>query len=231
MRADDEGLGELLRLIRRNGGRTQVQLATLAKVPLNDVKAVEGGRADSVLLGRVRRLFEAQGGRVRLVPWWNGAAADRLIDERHAALVERVVGLLRARGWDVAVEVSFSEFGERGSIDVLAWHFPTRTVVVCEIKSSIGSLEETNRVLDVKMRLAPKIAYQRLGWRPSVVARLLIVPGTHAVRRVIEAHAGTMGSIYPARSRAVRTWLRRPTGPMAGIWFVSDRRNASRVPG
>lgn len=40
--------------------------------------------------------------------WWRGEALDRLIDERHAAIVDRVVAIYRAARWDVAVEASFS---------------------------------------------------------------------------------------------------------------------------
>jgi hypothetical protein len=37
-------------------------------------------------------MFDAVGGRAKLTAYWNGAAADWLLDERHAALVERVGG-------------------------------------------------------------------------------------------------------------------------------------------
>ena len=42
---------------------------------------------------------------------WNGEQLERLLDEAHAQLVEHIVVMLRARGWDVAVEVSFSVWG------------------------------------------------------------------------------------------------------------------------
>ena len=88
-------------------------------------------------------------------------------------------------GWDADVEVSFSEFGERGSIDVFGSRRDHAAVAVCEVKSVIGSLEETNRVLDAKERLAPAIAFKRLGWRPAVVGRLLILPGDSTNRRIV----------------------------------------------
>jgi hypothetical protein len=53
---------------------------------------------------------------------WRGERLDRLLDEDHAAIVEAVVRLLREDEWDVAIEVSFSKWGERGSIDVLGFH-------------------------------------------------------------------------------------------------------------
>lgn len=230
MNPEDERLGRLLRLIRGRAGHTQIQVAAAAHVPLRDLKHVEAGKAGEVRLSRIRSLFEAMDGRAQLVPWWNGAAADRLLDERHAALVERGVTLLMARNWDPHVEVSFSEYGERGSIDIFAAHQTMRAVAICEVKSVIGSLEDLNRILDVKERLAPTIAYKRLGWRPRVAGRILILPRDTSVRRAINSHGVTMRSLYPGGSREVRAWLRQPTTQLRAMWFVSDRPNASTIP-
>ncbi len=125
------------------------------------------------------------------------------------------------------MEVSFAEYGERGSIDILGANRAALAVAVCEVKSVLGSLEETNRVLDVKERLAPAIALKRLGWRPKVVARILILPRDSTIQRVIAAHPNTMGRLYPARAREIRAWLRDPSKPIRGIWFVSDGRDRS----
>ena len=163
MNPDDERLGRLFRLLRREQGLSQVQLARQARIPLADVKMLEAGRAAEIKLGRIRSVFESVDGRARVVPWWKGAAADRLLDERHARIVEFVVRTLRIRGWEPHAEFSFSEFGERGSIDVFAVRPMDRAVAVCEVKSVVGSLEEMNRVLDVKERLAPTIIFKQLG--------------------------------------------------------------------
>ncbi len=224
-------LAHLLRLIRRKTGHTQNELAVWAGVPRIDVIRIEAGRAADVKLGRVRRILEAAGGRGRLVPWWNGAAADRLLDERHAALVERAARVFRARGWQTAVELSFAEFGERGSIDIFAAHGARLAIAVCEVKSEFGSLEELNRTLDVKERLAPKLAHARFGWWPNIVGRLLIVPRDNAIRRIVAAHPATMAAAYPARSREVRAWLRQPAAPLRGIWFVSAVPDTNLVRG
>jgi len=144
--------------------------------------------------------------------------------------VERAIGVLRRRQWATLAEVTFSEFGERGSIDILAARESARAVAICEVKSDFGSLEETNRILDVKERLAPVIAQRVLGWRPAVVGRLLIVPDRLTIRRIVERHASTMDTVYPARSREVRRWLRDPAQPLRGIWFLSEVRDADLVP-
>ena len=222
MNPDDERLGELVQLLRRRQRLTQRGLATASGVPRDDVMMIEAGECGQVKVGRVRRVLQAVGGRARVTAFYNGAAADRLLDERHAALVERAISLLESRGWTALSEVSFNEYGDRGSIDVLASYAATRVLLVCEVKATFGSLEETNRVLDMKVRVAPKIARERFGWTSTAVSRVLIVPGDRTIRRTIERHAHTFAATYPARGREFRQWLRRPDGSMAAIWFVTE---------
>ena len=194
------------------------------------MKLIEAGQADNVKLGRIRATLEALDGRARLVPMWNGAAADRLLDERHAAITERGVRYIGSlASWLPEVEVTFADYGERGSIDLLARNRAASAVLVGEVKSVLGSLEDTNRTLDMKTRLALNIVFKRHGWRPQVVAKVLIVPRDTTIRRVIDAHESTMRSIYPARSREIRAWLRKPAVPISGIWVVSDGRDTSTV--
>ena len=224
---DDARLARLVVTIRRRVGVTQEALADRTGVPRRDIVRIEAGRAGLVRLDRVRTVLDGIGGRARLGVWWKGAAADRLLDEAHAALVERAVTVFRRRGWTAFPEISFSEFGERGSIDILGARVTELAVAISEVKSEFGSLEETNRTLDAKARLAPVIAERVLGWRPKVVGRILIVPDRMTLRRVVERHAQTMNAIYPARSREVRAWLRSPVEPLRGIWFLSSGRQAN----
>ena len=203
----------------------------MAGVPVRDVSAIETGRASEVRLGRIRAVFGAVDGTARLSTWWHGAAADRLLDERHAGLVESALRVLRHRGWETAAEVSFSEFGERGSVDILAGYRPTLAVAVGEVKGSVGSMEEMHRLLDVKERLAPGLWRERFGWHPRIVGRVLILPEDRSIRRIVERHAATMATVYPARSREVRAWLQHPDRPLRGIWFLSDLPNTQRVAG
>ena len=172
--------------------------------------------------------MEALDGRARMTVAWRGALADRLLDERHAAIVETAIELFRRRGWQALAEVSYSEFGERGSIDIFAAHAARRAVAVCEVKSVIGSLEETNRTLDTKERLAPGLARVRFGWSPRTVGRLLILPRDATQRRIVEGHAATMRSIYPGSGRDVRQWLHDPAERLAAIWFVSTAAHGGR---
>jgi len=226
---DDERLAQLLRLLRRHADLTQVKLADAAGVPRRIVQLIEAGDAGMVRLDDVRKAFGGVDARARLTTWWHGAAADRLLDARHAELVERAIGVLRRRSWQTKAEITFSEWGERGSIDIFGALRAARAILVGEVKSDIGSLEELNRVLDVKQRLGGKLAIEQFGFRPHVIGRILILPDEMRLRRLVERHAATMASIYPARGREVRAWLRHPDRSIGGIWFLSDARSKSNA--
>jgi hypothetical protein len=164
---------------------------------------------------------------------WRGADLDRLIDEGHARLVGAAARRLEAAGWIVRLEATYSEYGERGSIDILGLRPVERACLVVEVKSAIGSAESTGRKLDEKARLAPAIVASREGWRPETVGRVLVVPDTTSLRRLF-AREPILARMLPVEALAVRTWLRRPVGALAATWFlsgssVSAGRRGSRV--
>ena len=70
-------------------------------------------------LATIRRIFAAVDAGFEGIVHWRGAGLDRLLDARHASLVAARVLRLKETGWDPSVEVSYSVYGERGSIDVL----------------------------------------------------------------------------------------------------------------
>jgi hypothetical protein len=220
---DDARLARALRELLRRNGKTIVAAARDAGVSRRMVRRLLREGAGDMPVNVVRVVFDSLGARARVSVWWQGADLDRLMDQDHAAVVERVVGVLRGLGWSVLTEVTFSEYGERGSIDVLAFHAATRTLLVVEVKASWGSVEETNRSLDVKVRLASKIGLDRFGVKPLFVGRLLVFPNESTHRRIAARHRETLASAYPARGREVRQWLRKPSGPLAGLWFLSKR--------
>ena len=43
--------------------------------------------------------------------------------------IAAVAGWLSRYGWTVLPEVTYSVYGERGSIDLVAWHADTRTLL------------------------------------------------------------------------------------------------------
>ena len=154
---------------------------------------------------------------------WNGEGLDRLLDQAHAGLVEALVERLRAFGWDVDVEASFSIAGERGSIDVAAFHRPSGLVLVSEVKSVVPDSQATIHGLDRKSRLAPQIARAR-GWDCRGVARLLVIGDSSTSRRRIAQLTATYGTAFPVVGRQALQWLREPRSPISGLLFLPYAR-------
>jgi len=184
------------------------------------VSKLEAGRIDGMTVRVVGLILGAVD--AEFVPQlrWRGGELDRVADEGHARLVGEVAAMLRRDGWEVAVEVSFSVFGERGSIDLLAWHAATRSLLVIEVKTTVNSVEETLRRHDQKSRLASRIAAERFGWRARSVSRLLVVRDAGSARARVERHSAVLDSVYPSRAWAVRSWLAAPVGALAGLMLV-----------
>jgi hypothetical protein len=141
-----------------------------------------------------------------------------------------VVRRLVAHGWDVAVEVSFARNGERGSIDVQAFHGGRRALLVTEAKSVTPDMQAMLGGLDRKVRLGPAIARER-GWDPVTVARVLVLGDTRTNRRRLDAHGATIRAALPAATREITRWVADPVAPApAGVWFVTDVRGADGRP-
>jgi transcriptional regulator with XRE-family HTH domain len=215
----DRGFGMAIRALRVRAALPQADLGARARVSRSLVAAIENGNLDGVTLRRLRALAGAVGATVDVRLRWRGEALDRLLDEAHARLVEAFVVLLRAAGWEVAVEVSLSVWGERGSIDIFAFHRPTGIVLIVEVKSVIPDSQATLHGLDRKARLAGQLASAR-GWECRGVARLLVVGESATSRRRVTRLAATYAAALPVRGRAVQRWLQEPAEPIAGLLFL-----------
>lgn len=220
---DDVRFGRQFRAIRHHLGLRQADVAQRAGVSDSLVSQIECGELGGVSIAVVRRLVAAIGAEYDGLLRWRGGAVDRLLDARHAALVERFIRRLGVDEWESAAEVTYSHYGERGSIDTLSFHRVARVGLVGEIKSEITTIESTGRKLDAKTRLArDHLIEARFGVRPVAVGRLLVLPATDAARRVVDRHGATFEAMLPDRGVAVRRWLRTPAGPLAGILFLAD---------
>jgi transcriptional regulator with XRE-family HTH domain len=228
---DDLTIGLVLRALRRRRGWRQQDLAREAGCSQALVSNVERGHLDRLPIARIRTLFAAVEARVSLDARWRGADLDRLLDSAHAAVVARVAARLEHEGWQPVVEATYSEFGERGSIDVLGLRAAQRAALVVEAKSDVASSEEVGRKLDEKRRLAPAVVRQRFGWTPDVVGVVLVMPESPRLRRLMEGPAVPLARMFPIDARAVVAWLRKPVGPLAATWFLSGitARNIRRV--
>ena len=217
--------GRIVRTLRVKRGWRQSDLAVRARVGRAAVSIVERGRARDLRLDLVVRIVEALGGSVSLQVQWQGGDLNRLLNARHSALHESVARYFTdLPAWVLAPEVSFSIRGERGIIDILAWHAATRTLLVIELKTEIVDGNELMGTADRKRRLAAEIGREH-GWQPLVVATWLIVADSKTNRRRVAAHGTTLRSVYPADGRSINSWLRHPVGGLACLSFWTDARS------
>lgn len=217
---DGRHVGRVLRSIREHLGLTQEQVALAAHVSQGAVSRAERGLIGTLPLAIVDRIVSAIDGSLFLDIRYQGGGGDRLLDRVHAALVDHVVASIRA-DWEVVVEYTFNWYGERGSVDVLAWHAATRTLLIVEVKSAFTDLQAMLLSLGRKLRLVPDSVRRERGWDPVAVGRLVVVAGTTSNRAVVAQHPAVFDTSFPARAREIRAWLRTPSGPIAGVWFVS----------
>ncbi|MGZ8438736.1 MAG: helix-turn-helix domain-containing protein [Candidatus Limnocylindrales bacterium] len=220
---DDIRIGRILRALRTRRGWTQATLARQAGVSQQLISLVERGHSSRLAGRTLEAIFGALDARWEQVVSWRGGALDRLLDEAHSRLVEATSSRLREQGWSIEIEVTYSTFGERGSIDILAARASLTAVLSIEVKSELTSIEATLRKIDEKDRLVRRhICAQRFGFEPGATGRLLVLPGTGSTRRRLRASAVVLDAALPSRSVAVRQWLTQPRGELSGIWIVAD---------
>lgn len=193
----------------------------MAGVSRSFVSKVECGRISHSDLGRLEAVCRALGAELDVRVRWRGEGLDRLLDEAHAGLVDRTVQALRADGWECALEVTFNDYGDRGAIDILAWHAADRALLVVEVKSVVPDAQATLAPLDRKVRVARKLARER-GWDASTVSRLLVVAEGTTNRRRVARFSALFDAALPQRGVTIRSWLEQPRMPIAGLLFLPD---------
>ena len=121
-----------------------------------------------------------------------------------------VLRLLRDCGWEVATEVSFNVRGERGTVDILAFHRANRVTV--RHRDQIGRARPSGdaRARSTARSASPSGSPGIGGWRVDSVSRLLVFPDDRTARRRVDQHAATFEAVLPSRTAAVRRWLRSP---------------------
>jgi transcriptional regulator with XRE-family HTH domain len=217
---DDLRLGTAIRLWRERGRRRQIDIATDAGVSRQCVSLMERGHLDALSVRTARAIAAAAGIDLPFAPRGRGAQFDRLVDEEHSAIVDSVISRLVADGWDPMVEFSFNDYGDRGSVDILAWHAEWDALLVVEVKSRLANLQDTCRSLDVKARIVPRLAAQARAWRPRVIGVVLVVPESTREREAVARRRSTFAASFPARTVEIRRWLRRPAVGLRGLWFL-----------
>lgn len=194
----DLEVGRLLRMLRiRRGWRLRdvadrcgLSPATIGRTELGSISSVRVLRAHAAVVD-VRVAWRVIG---------RGADVARLLDEEHAAIVELLADTAARAGWQAEAESSYSEYGERGRIDLLGFDPAAKVLAVVEVKTELADLQELLGGLSVKARLATGLGRRR-GWRASRVVTVLAVAATATNRSVVRSHPALFSPYQ-------RRWLR-----------------------
>jgi hypothetical protein len=185
------------------------------------VSRLERGQLRGVTIESLDRIAMALGASVQVQLRWRGEGLDRLMDAAHAAMQDATASLLTELGWSVRVEVSFNHYGDRGRVDILAFHVATRLLLIVELKSALSDLQETLGRLNVKVRLGRALA-RDLGWTDvGGVVPALVIGDPRRSRQTVAAHPALFDR-FELRGRAALAWLRRPRSPHPSgvLWFA-----------
>jgi transcriptional regulator with XRE-family HTH domain len=234
---DDLRVGALIRAIRQRRGWRQEDLADAARLSRSQVSRAERGHLAELRLAHLRSIAEALEVRLWLAPAWRGGEADRVLNERHGLMHERLATMFAGLpGWRYEAEVTFSVYGERGSIDALAWQPARRSLLVVELKTEILDPAALVAQVDRYRRLATGIGRER-GWDPASVSTWVLVADSSMNRRRLARHRTLLRNAFPTEGRAMRSWLRRPAGhvdgpvdgPVAALSFMANNPGGSTV--
>jgi transcriptional regulator with XRE-family HTH domain len=221
----------VFRLVRQRHGWRQQDLADKSGMSQSTISRVERGHIGLQSIDSVRAIAAVLDIRVDLVPRWRAGDLERLLNRRHSALHEAVARMFRddLPAWVLAPEVSFSIYGERGVIDILAWHPGRRALLVIELKTDVSDVNELVGTFDRKRRLARQVAVER-GWEAVTVSAWLIVVASRTNRRRVEAHEAMLRGALPDDRRTIRRWLRDPARSVNGLSFWTDAHEATGRP-
>jgi transcriptional regulator with XRE-family HTH domain len=218
---DDQAVGLALRRVRLRRNERQCDVAKKAGVSTSVYSGVERGNLDATTLRTLRKVAAALEVRLEVTVRWHGGDLDRLVSARHAAMSQSVARVLIEAGWEVVPELSFNHFGERGAIDLVAWHAGRRALLLIELKTEIVEVNGLLGTADRRRRLTGVIARER-GWSPLHVGTWIVVADSRTSRRRLAAHRELVRAAFPEDGRQVSGWLAEPIRDQAAFWFLTD---------
>jgi hypothetical protein len=158
-------------------------------------------------MARLERIFQCLDAGLAISVRWRGGELDRLLDADHARLAEAWAARRPPR-WGARAEVTYNVYGDRGSIDELAFDDATGTLLVVELKTGIYDAGRTVAKVDEKARVASAEA-RRFGWRVRQVVPAFVIAESRTNRRRVELHTALFGR-FSCRGREAMAWLREP---------------------
>ena len=209
-----ESIGRGLRALRHRRALRQRDVSALAQIARSVLASLEAGNVGPHSVEALTRAAATVGASIRIELNVPGGDLRRLLDADHAAIQAEWKQMLERSGWLVDVELTFNNYGERGSIDLFAWHAATRTLLVIEIKTVIVDIQDLLAGIDRKVRiarsLAPSAAGGQPGWCPCCSSPRVRPPGVgSATTRRCSATSPCAG-VRPSRGSVSR---RRSTAP------------------
>lgn len=199
----------VVRTGRESLGWTKTDLAERTGISRQMIAAVESAQANPSL-DLIAALLDGLDIDLELVG--RGPTAiegSRSHDAAHAICSAYIQRRLEARGWEVAREVRIEDGRYIGWIDLLAFHPPTRTVLVIEVKTRIDDLGAIERSIDWHARGARRAA-QRLGWQPRRVSAWVLALATDEVEDELRRNRVVWESGFPRRARGLAQDLMAP---------------------
>ena len=187
------------------------------------ISRIERGHVRTLTVSTIQEIAGELDVRVDLVPRWRSGDLDRLLNRRHSNLHELVARWFGevVPDWALAPEVSYSIYGERGVIDIVAWHPGRRALLIIELKTDIVDVNELVGSADRRRRLARAIVADR-GWDPATVSVWVIVAPSRTNRRRIAMHRTMLRAAFPSDGRTVHGWLRNPVGAISALSMWPD---------
>jgi transcriptional regulator with XRE-family HTH domain len=227
-RSSDLLAAELARVVRRTRRArriTQAQLGEAVGVTQAAISQIERRRRPGVSLRLVGDICDALDIRAELrlrPPFLAGAwaktdsATGRQRDAGHARCSAYVRRHLERAGWVAEQEVEVRHGRSHGFIDILAFHPPTGTLQVDEIKTTISDVGRTQRTIAWYEAQAVETA-GRLGWRATRAFSCLFVLATDENDDLIETNRELFAQWFPARARRLARVIAEPDPTVVGL--------------
>lgn len=212
-RAADE-----LRSLRLRAGLSQAAVAREIGVARSVVTRLEAGDPGITLRTRFR-IATALGAELRLNVYAGSGPLIR--DAAQAGIIETILAKADAR-WPQTVEAAVPGPGSR-SVDLRLT--APGAIVLIEVESRVGSLEEIVRELHSKREA---VARADSGDSPPIHV-VLGLPRTRHHESIVKTHPRTIAAAFPAGSTAIEAALRDVSLPWPGdgILWISLPKSAS----
>jgi hypothetical protein len=192
------------------------------------VARAEDHRIIGLRLELILRIAAVLDIRVDFSPRWRGGELDRVLNAGHAAMHEQVATMLSATpAWLFRPEVSFAIYGERGVIDILAFHPQTGALLVIELKTELVDVQDLIGSVDRYTRLAQRVAAEQ-DWNARHVSCWVVISDATRNRRRVANHSSMLGAAFPADGRTMRGWLRNPSRTMRALSFLKWESSGTR---